>query len=122
MWHRGLLIVHRRVPHEILLPFIVSSRVGIVVDPRIAGQLIGSRESLCAPGVMATVGLFASMCPNVSCLMLEPVECFLAEGALVRAREVWSYFVGRAIVYGRDLHCRHGGGHTRVSSMSDSVR
>lgn len=85
------------------------------------GQLVGTGKSLCAPGEMATMGLLACVCPDVSRLMLEAVEGFLAKGALVRAREVCTPFGGRAIIQGRYLQCGDSGGHTRISGMRDSV-
>lgn len=84
-----------------VLRLVTPSRVGVVVDARVPGQLVRTAETLGAAGILAGMGLLARMRSNVSGLVLETVEGSIAEGALVGTGEVLSHlFGGRA----RTLH------------------
>lgn len=52
--------------------------------------------------------LLAGMRSDVSCLMLETVECLVAQGALVWAREVLSVF---PVLTSHHVWLHHNGGH-----------
>ena len=72
--------------HALLLTLVASSRVRVVVNARVTGQLIRAGELLGAPGELAGMGFLSSVSTNVSRLVLQAVEGLLAEGALVRSR------------------------------------
>lgn len=69
----------------VLLAFVAPSRVGVVVNPRVSSQLVRAGELLAASGELASVRLLSGVSANVSSLMLQAVECLLAERALVRS-------------------------------------
>lgn len=89
---------------------VATSRVGVVVDARMAGQLIGTAEALCAARELAGVRLLASVSADVTSLVLEAVEGLVAQRTLVRTRQVRAH-----ILLGRGLSSlllrRHVGGH-----------
>lgn len=76
------------------LALVTTARVGVVVDSRVAGELVGARELLGAAGELAGVGLLAGVGADVSGLVLEAVEGLVAERALVRARKLCRGVVG----------------------------
>jgi len=93
---------------------VAAARVGVVMYPRVARQLVGSAEALCAARELAGVRLLASVRPDMTRLVLEAVEGLVAKRALVRARQVGAVFVRVLHV---DTHRRHGhgcGGHRRA--------
>jgi hypothetical protein len=65
-----------------------SSRVRVVVYPRVPCQLVGAAEALRASGIGAGVWLLAGVGPDMAGLMLQSVEGLLANGALVRPGHV----------------------------------
>lgn len=77
-----------------VLRLVTPSRVGVVVNARVPGQLVGTAETLGAPGVLAGMRLLARMRSDVSGLVLETVEGSIAERALVGTREVLSHLFG----------------------------
>lgn len=72
----------------LLLSLVAPSRVGVVVDSRVTGQLVRTRELLAAARKLASVRLLASVGADVSGLVLEAVEGLVAQRALVRARQL----------------------------------
>lgn len=83
---------------------VASARIGVVVYSRVTSEFIGSAEALCASGKLACVGLLARVSANMPGLVLEAVECLVAERTLVGARKVGT------VVLVLGLHCmRHGG-------------
>lgn len=105
----------------LLLALVTTARVGVVVDARVTGQLVGARELLGATGELAGVRLLAGVGADVSGLMLEAVEGLVAERALVRARQlgggggVGGLGGGQRAVGLDDGDC--GGGHGSVAVM-----
>lgn len=93
---------------------VAATRVGVVVDARVSCKLVGSAKSLRASRELASVRLLSSVRANVSRLVLESVECLVAQRALVRAREVGSVFV--LVLHGGDAHghCHSSAGHRRL--------
>lgn len=93
-----------------------ASRVGVVVYPRVPGELVGPAEALRASGEGAGVRLLARVGANMASLVLEAVEGLLAQRALVRAREVVPLVVVRGLcVLEQRRHEAHGGsGHRRL--------
>lgn len=92
-----------------------SARVGVVVYPRVARQLVGATEALGAARELAGVRLLARVGADVSGLVLEAVEGLVAQRALVGARQVGT------MVLVLLLHCvghggdsGSGGGHGRI--------
>ena len=73
---------------------VASLRVGVVVYPRVAGQLVGPTEAFRATGELARVRLLTRMCTDVSGLVLQTVESTVTEGALVRARQILADLLG----------------------------
>ncbi len=72
----------------LLLALVTTTRVGVVVDPRVPGQLVGARELLGAARELAGMRLLAGVSADMSGLVLEAVEGLVAERALVRARQL----------------------------------
>jgi hypothetical protein len=94
---------------------VAASRVGVVVDARMTSQLVGATEALCAARELAGVRLLASVSADVTGLVLEAVEGLVAQGTLVRTRQVRAHILLasglRVLVLGRHLcgHCGHSG-------------
>lgn len=63
-----------------------SPGVGVAVDSGVPGQLVGPAEAFGASGEVASMRFLAGVCPDVSGLVFESVESFLAQRALVRSR------------------------------------
>ena len=72
----------------LLLALVTTTRVGVVVDPRVPGQLVGARKLLGAARELAGMRLLAGVSADMSGLVLEAVEGLVAERALVRARQL----------------------------------
>lgn len=87
--------------------FVSSPGVGVVVYPRVAGELVGARKAFGAAGKLAGVGFFARVSANVSRLVFETVEGLVAQGTLVRARQV-----GPVVVLVRLCVLQHGAHET----------
>jgi hypothetical protein len=66
----------------VLLAF-ATSRVRVVVDPRVSSELVGSAEALGAAWELAGVRLLAGMGADVPGLVLQAVKGLLADGTLV---------------------------------------
>jgi hypothetical protein len=66
----------------VLLAF-ASSRVWIVVDPRVSSELVGSAEALRAARELAGVRLLTGMGADVPGLVFQAVKGLLADGTLV---------------------------------------
>lgn len=63
---------------EDMMGSMISSRVGIVMDPRVPGQLVGSTETFGAAGKSTGVWLLARMSSDMSGLMFQPMKGFIA--------------------------------------------
>lgn len=98
-----------------LVLLVAPPRVGVVVYPRMAGELVGAAEAFRASGEGTGMGLLSSVGPDVAGLVLKTMEGLLAEGTLVGAREL---VLAGGIVLGvleERSHEAHGGsGHGRV--------
>lgn len=79
-----------------LLRLVAAARVGVVVNARVASELVGTTEALRAAGELASVRLFASVRPNVTSLVLQTVEGTVAKRTFVGPREILTdLLVGR---------------------------
>lgn len=67
---------------------VASPGVGVVVYPRVAGELVRAGEALCAAGELAGVGLLSSVGADVTGLVLKAVEGLVTERAFVGTRQV----------------------------------
>lgn len=67
----------------VLLCLVASSRVGVVVNPRVSSQFVRARKLLAAARELAGVGFLSSVGADVSSLVLKTVEGLLTERALV---------------------------------------
>lgn len=67
---------------------VTAAGVGVVVYPRVPGELVGPTEAFRASGEGAGMWLLASMGANMARLMLQAVEGLLTQRALVRARQI----------------------------------
>lgn len=92
-----------------LLGLMVSPGVGIVVDPRVSGQLVGPTEALGAAGKVTGVWLLARVGPDVSGLMLQPMEGLVAPRTLVGSREVGSMLASGVRLGATDVDWKAGG-------------
>lgn len=100
---------------------VTASRVGVVVDARVTGQLVRAAEALCAARELAGVRLLASVSADVTGLMLEAVEGLVAQRTLVGTRQVRAH-----VLLGSGLSVlflgRHLGGHGGHSGSSSHGR
>ena len=80
---------------------VASSRVWVVVYPRVSSQLIRATEAFRAAEKGAPMGLFARVCAYVSCLVLEAVKGLIAERAFVGSRQILSLVFWKASDQGR---------------------
>lgn len=71
-----------------LASLVSPTRVGVVVYPRMAGELVRTGELLAATRVLAGVRLLASVRTNMPGLMLETVKSLVTKWALVRTRQL----------------------------------
>lgn len=79
-----------------VLGLVAAARVGVVVDSRVARELVRTAEALRAAGELASVRLLARVRPNVTSLVLETVEGTVAERTFVGPGEVLAdLLVGR---------------------------
>jgi hypothetical protein len=67
---------------------VAPPRVGVVVYPRVAGELVGSREAFGAAGELAGVRLLAGVGSNMAGLVLQTVESLVTKRAFVGSRQV----------------------------------
>lgn len=72
----------------VLLGLVASPGVGVVVNARVAGELIGARKLLAAARELAGVRLLARVGADVARLVLQAVEGLVAKGALVGSRQL----------------------------------
>jgi hypothetical protein len=95
---------------------VASPRVGVVVYPRVTGELIRAAETFRASRKGAGMGLLASMCPDMAGLVLETVKGLLTQRALVRAREVLTSIIlcGLGVLEERSHKAHGGSGHGRI--------
>lgn len=102
-----------------MLSLVVASRVWIIMDSRVACEFIRSTEALCATRELAGVRLLAGVSANVSGLMLQTMECAVAQGTFVRSRKI---LTGLLVRRTRSLHQggqqAYRGGHVRVRLFS----
>jgi len=97
---------------------VTASRVGVVVDARVTGQLVRAAEALCAAWELAGVRLLAGVSADVTSLVLEAVEGLVAQRTLVRARQVRAHVLLRGGLGSLFLggHLGGHGGHSGSSS------
>lgn len=74
---------------SLLLVLIASPRIGVCMNPRVAGELVRATEPFRASWKCAAMRLLTSMCADVSSLVLQSVECFITERTLVGPRKLW---------------------------------
>lgn len=67
---------------------VAPPRVGVGVDARVPGELVGPAEAFCASGIPADMRLLASVGADVPGLVLQAVEGLVTERALVRPGEL----------------------------------
>ena len=79
----------------LLMGLVPSSGVGVVVNSRVPSQLIRTGKLLAASWELAGMRLLSCVSANVPGLVLEAVECLVAERALVGAREFIGCLRGR---------------------------
>ncbi len=103
----GFVRVSRQGGH--LVGFVPPARVGVVVDPRVAGQFVGPTEAFGAAGEQAAMGLFAGVGPNVSGLVLQAMKGLFAQRTFVGTGEILPAVVGDAVEQRWDpAHGGHG--------------
>ena len=89
---------------------VAPARVGVVVDARVPGQLVGAAEAFGAAREGAGVGLLSGVGADVTGLVLEAVEGLLAQRALVGPWQVLARLVlGLLGVLEQGRHEAHGG-------------
>ena len=63
--------------------WVVSSTVGVRVDPGVTSQFVRTAEALCTAGISAGMRLLSGVRPDVPGLVLETMECLVTQMALV---------------------------------------
>lgn len=71
-----------------MLTLVATTRVGVVVDSRVPGQFIGARELFAATRELAGVWFLTRVSADMSCLVLEAMECLVTERTFVRTRKL----------------------------------
>ena len=66
--------------------WVVSSTVGVRVDPGVTSQFVRPAEALCTAGKSAGMRLLSGVSPDMPRLVLETVECLVAQVTLVGTR------------------------------------
>jgi hypothetical protein len=66
-----------------MLSLVAATRVGVVVNARMASEFVGTAEALSATGELAGMRLLAGVCPNVTSLMFQTVESTVAKRTFV---------------------------------------
>lgn len=89
--------------------FVAAPRVGVAVDARVAGQLVGAAEAFGASRELTAMWLLARVGADVARLVLETVKGLVAERALVGTGEVGAVGV-ILMLHHVDGHGRGGGG------------
>ena len=92
------------MPH--LLRLVAPPRVGVVVNPRVTGQLVGAGEALGAARELAGVRLLAGMGADMPGLVFQAVEGLITQGALVGPGQIRTVLAVGAADHGR--HHAHG--------------
>lgn len=77
--------------------FVPSSRVGVIVYPRMPSQFVRPAKSFGTTRKLACVWFFACMSPNVSRLMLQSVKRLVAHGTFVRTWKFLSWLITRGV-------------------------
>jgi len=87
---------------------LAPSRVRVVVDSGVSGELVRARETFCATGESAGMGLLSRVSADVTGLVLQPVEGLVTEGALVRTGEVLARLLLGLLLLQEGSHEAHG--------------
>lgn len=77
-----------------MLGLVTASGVGVVVNSRVPGQLIGTAKALGTARELAGMRFLAGMSTNVTGLVLQTVESTVTEWALVRTRQILAHLIG----------------------------
>lgn len=77
-----------------MLSLVAASGVGVVVDSRVAGQLIGATEAFGAAGELAGMRLLAGMGTDMASLVFQTMEGPITQRALVGTRQILADFLG----------------------------
>ena len=80
-----------------MVRFVAPPRVGVVVNPRVAGQFVRATEAFGTAGKHASMWLFPRMGSNMSGLMFQPMKSLITQRTFVRSREILPSVVGNAI-------------------------
>jgi hypothetical protein len=113
--HLGLQAMH--VAHLLRVSLITTPRVRIAVYPRVTSQLVGPRELLAAPRKLASMRLLSRVCPDVPSLVLQSVECLIAERALVGTGQL-VVGLGGLSSWERPVRAKHANGsHVGVGAL-----
>lgn len=98
-----------------MLSLVVPPGIGIVVNPRVTGELVGAAEAFGTAWELAGMRLLAGVGANVPGLVFQTVEGTVAERTLVRTREVLSHLlVCRTATLDKGRQQAHGRGHGHV--------
>ena len=92
----------------LLVSLVAPSRVRVVVNARVAGELVGAAEAFRAAGELAGVRFLTGVRPDVSSLMLQSMERTVTERTFVRTRQFGTLFL-----------CGRSGGSFSCSCGSD---
>lgn len=92
---RGLVRVGTQGGH--MVRFVAPPRVGVVVNPRVAGQFVRPTEAFGTAGKHASMWLFPRMGSNMSGLMFQSMKGLITQRTFVRSREILPSVVGDAI-------------------------
>lgn len=103
--HHGTGTIHHRVVTAAILTsssgsgskmlgLVTASGVGVVMNSRVPGQLIGTAKALGTARELAGMRFLAGMSTNVTGLVLQTVESTVTEWALVRTRQILAHLIG----------------------------
>lgn len=96
-----------------LMGFLIPTGIGIVMDARVSGQLVGAAEALAASRELTGMRLLSGVSTDMPGLMFETVKGSIAKGAFVGTRKVLP-LVGIVWTGQGGGHHADGGGHVGV--------
>lgn len=96
-----------------LMGFLIPTGIGIVMNARMSGQLVGAAKALAASRELTGMRLLSSVSTDMPGLMFETVKGSIAQGALVWTRKVLP-LVGTVWTGQSGRHHADGGGHVGV--------
>lgn len=86
--HGGILACRSGSSGSEVLSLVAATRVGVVVNARVASKFVGTAEALGAAGELTSMRLLTGMGSNMTSLMFQAVESPVAKRTFIRTRQI----------------------------------